>query len=67
MSITNLPKPKILQCKHTHVSGERCMSRSTDLGQKWKGRWSCPAHEGKFETCTECRSMLRAFQPKGGW
>lgn len=62
------PKPKILQCAHTHVSGNRCGSRSDDLGRDYKGRkWMCPQHEGRFEKCQECYSMLRAFQPPGGW
>lgn len=60
-------KAKILICSHTHVSGVRCGSRSDDLGPKWRGKWFCRAHEGKFEKCQECYSMLRAFQPPGGW
>lgn len=65
--VTQLPKPKILQCRHQHVNGYRCESRSDDLGKKWKGPWRCKAHEGKYHECGECRSMLRAFQPPGGW
>lgn len=62
-----LPKPKILQCAHVHVSSNRCGSRSENLGSKYRGKWFCSSHEGKFEKCQECYSMLRAFQPPGGW
>jgi len=65
--VEHLPKPKILQCAHVHVSNNRCGSRSPDLGRKWTGRWHCVVHESKFEKCQECYSMLRAFQPPNGW
>lgn len=53
---TNRTKP----CKHVHVSGRRCAQRV----QNKRIVEVCGIHK---EGCSECRSMMDAFQPPNGW